>query len=490
MQTIQQPKNFIAVMLSFLKVGTIGFGGGAALIPVIEKELVENKKWADKERFDVSVAISSISPASLPVSLCAIWSNKFSILSAYSYALPGTLIYLTLLTGFTFIGEAGARYLSFASVGLISFVLFLLYRFIIKNYRHGVKTGIKTRYLLIMAASFVLTGESAFGRLITTIFGLTLPPPLFSINMITLMLLAFFVICFIGASKSRLKLLCALVTALIFSVANGSADVLNNLSIPLAVIMAVMVAASITYDFVNNRGKAQKSTARFDYKTLRNLLLFILISAMFTVLTFFISRDTNVWTYAFRVITSSLSSFGGGEVYIGISEAVFVQTGFIPEYIYNTQIIGIANTMPGPVIVAIVAGIGYTYGSIHHGVPFGWMFGLLGLSLTITATAMGALTLFICFEFLKNSFRLQMVIKYIMPVVCGVLISTALSLLRQAASVLIGVGIFPTLSLCIVIGIFLIMLFLNKKFQANDIVLLLLGAAGTITALGIMDYFG
>jgi len=85
-------KNFISIMLSFLISGIIGFGGGAALIPVLERELVENRKWMANAEFDVAVAVSSISPASLPVSLCAVWNAKYSLLSAFAYALPGPLI--------------------------------------------------------------------------------------------------------------------------------------------------------------------------------------------------------------------------------------------------------------------------------------------------------------------------------------------------------------------------------------------------------------
>ena len=485
---MQKPQNFLSVMLAHLKIGTIGFGGGAALIPVIEKELVENKKWIEKERFDTSVAVASISPASLPVSICAIWSPRYSLLSAYSYALPGTLIYLILLTGFSFIGEIGAKYLSFASVGLIAFVLFLIYRFIAKNYQYGSQLGIKRQYLLLIIASFLLTCGNVVGRLFYTLFDIQLPAPIFSISMITLMLATFFVICFVGASKSKVKIFSALIIALLFALKNGRAGVLNQWLLPIVIFMSVMVAVSITYDIVKNRGNERKKIAKLDFKPLRNLLLFILLAVGLVLLTFLLSGDVNVWYFTYKVITSSLSSFGGGEVYIGISEAVFVQTGFIPEYIYNTQIIGIANTMPGPVIVAIVAGIGYTYGSIHHGIGFGWIFGLLGLSLTITATVIGALTLSMFFEILKNSIRLQMIIKYIMPVVCGMLISTAISLLRQASNVLIGVSLNPFLSMAVITGIVVIMLFVYKKCKVKDVALLLTAATGTIITLGVVDY--
>ena len=85
--------NVVSVILSFLKMGIIGFGGGAALIPVIEDELVEKRKWIEKKQFDYSVIVASISPASLPVALCAIWNRKYSILSAYAYALPGPILF-------------------------------------------------------------------------------------------------------------------------------------------------------------------------------------------------------------------------------------------------------------------------------------------------------------------------------------------------------------------------------------------------------------
>ena len=82
-----------------------------------------------------------------------------------------------------------------------------------------------------------------------------------------------------------------------------------------------------------------------------------------------------------------------------------------------------------------------------------------------------------------------MIIKYIIPVICGMLVSTALSLLRQASSVLTDQHINPFLSIGIVLAIFLVMLFLHRRFRANDVTLLLLGGIGALTALGIFDHF-
>jgi chromate transporter len=376
-------------------------------------------------------------------------------------------------------------------VGLIAFVLFILYRFIRGNYSYAVGKGLKKQYLLIIAGSFILTSGNALSRLADMLFALRLHTPFFAIDMITLILATFFVICFIGSSGNRFKVVFAILLALLFAFANGRAGLLRQWVFPLAAIMFVLALGSIIFDARTTKKeqrKREREPHRFDRRPLRNILLFVLISALLAVGVFFVSGDANVWDFSLDVITSSLSSFGGGEVYIGISETVFVQTGFIPEEIFNTQIIGIANTLPGPVIVSMVTGIGFTYGNINHGIGFGWMFGLLGLSLTITATAFGALLLYMCFEFLKDSGRLKMIVQYIMSVVCGMLISTALSLLRQAGSVLVDLDINAFLSIGIVLGIFAFMLFLHKRFRLGDIALLLLGGGGTTTILGVFSY--
>ena len=473
-------------MLSFLKVGTIGFGGGAALIPVIETELVENKKWMSKEKFDAAVTISTISPASLPVSLCSMWNSRYSLLSAFSYALPGPLIYLVLLTGFSFFGETGTMYLRFASVGFIAFVLFLLFRFIKRNYSRGAEQGIKKQYIVIMAAAFLITCGNTTRRLAAMLLDLHLPPSLFSIDILYLILILIFIAGFMGASTSWLKLGAAIVLSGLFALANGRSGVLRELAPALGVALVVLVIASIFYDAAHTKVKKKRSPYQFDYKPLRNLLLFVMISVVFTFVVYAASGDSATWRFAFKVVTSSLSSFGGGEVYIGISEAVFVQTGFIPEINFSTQIAGIANSMPGPVLCAIVTGIGFTYGSVNHGLAFGWLFGLLGLTLSITATAFGALTLFMCYDSVKDRARLRAVIRYIMPVVCGMLITTALSLLRQAASVLVEQNANPFLSVGAVIAMSAIMLYLHAKHRVNDVVLLLAGGGGAFTVMKLI----
>ena len=49
-------------MQAMLRVGVIGFGGGNALIPVMEKEFVTKKPYVTKEEYDEAVLAASITP--------------------------------------------------------------------------------------------------------------------------------------------------------------------------------------------------------------------------------------------------------------------------------------------------------------------------------------------------------------------------------------------------------------------------------------------
>ena len=482
--------NFISAFLTFLKLGVISFGGGAALLPVIKDELVNNKRWMTREDFDFSAVVVTVGPASLPVSLCSTWHNKFSVISAYAYALPGPVIFLTLLTGFSLIGEAGVRFIGFASVGIIAFILLIISSFIGRNYERGIQLGIKTYYLIIMTAAFLLTCGSVIMRLTTVLFGVSperFYGPVFALSMLDLIMMAFFVIFFMGASTSKIKLGFALAIAGGFALARGRADIISQWDIWIGLTMAVLAVGSIVYDCIFNR--KERAPLSIEYRKLKNLLLFALISACLVAIVFAITRNAETWEFSARVALSAVTTFGGGEAYIAVADSVFVQTGFITAEAYYGQIIGISSAMPGPVLMSIAAGIGFIYGSVLGGVFFGWLFGLLAIAVAVAATAFTANLLYVSFGAFKESARLRLLVKYMMPIVCGILISISLTLLNQAGMVLVSTNIHPWLSLGIVVAIFLIMKYLRAKYRVKDIPLLLAGGFITLVGLGVYSYF-
>lgn len=46
----------------FLKIGFLGFGGPMAHIAMMEEELIERRKWADKEEYLEGLAICNMLP--------------------------------------------------------------------------------------------------------------------------------------------------------------------------------------------------------------------------------------------------------------------------------------------------------------------------------------------------------------------------------------------------------------------------------------------
>ncbi|MCL2665198.1 MAG: chromate transporter, partial [Defluviitaleaceae bacterium] len=443
-----------------------------------------NNKWIDKNSFDVTVAAASISPASLPVSICAVWNLKYSLLSAYAYALPGPLIFLALLTGFGLIGEAGVKLIEYASAGILVFVLLLIFKFVGKNFTRSKKTGGGTRFICVLLASFFLYSGNSLKNFFSLLFGVEkekIFPNFFSLSMLNLIFMLFFIVCFIGASKSKFKKAAAFLLSAAFAISCCTAKLPEGLSIWLLCAMAISAAVSVLVDAYKNKFNAKKLSINF--KPLINIAIFFLVAIGLTAVVFIVTKNTGALEFVFKGVASSLTSFGGGEVYYAIADEVFVQTGLIAEEFYFSRILGIAGAMPGPVIVSILAGVGFAYGSADGGAAHGWLYGMLGISAAVTATALGASLLFTVFDILKESKRLKIIVELIVPLVCGVLISVALTLFARAADVVSSVGLHQYAGFVITAVLFAAMYLLHKKTRANDMVLFAAGGTFTLAAL-------
>ena len=60
-------KNLLILFLTFLKIGAFTFGGGYAMIAILENEFVEKKKWITKEEFLDMVAIAESTPGPIAI---------------------------------------------------------------------------------------------------------------------------------------------------------------------------------------------------------------------------------------------------------------------------------------------------------------------------------------------------------------------------------------------------------------------------------------
>ncbi len=58
---------FFKLFWVFVKIGTFGFGGGYAMLSLIQEEVVENNGWMSKQEFTDLVAISQMTPGPIGI---------------------------------------------------------------------------------------------------------------------------------------------------------------------------------------------------------------------------------------------------------------------------------------------------------------------------------------------------------------------------------------------------------------------------------------
>ncbi|MEG2018013.1 MAG: chromate transporter [Clostridium sp.] len=99
-------KELFKMFLTFFKIGSFTFGGGYAMIPLIEREVVDNNKWISKNEFIDIIAISQSFPGALAINSCTFIGYKIGgiaggILGLLGVALPSFLIILLIAMAFS-----------------------------------------------------------------------------------------------------------------------------------------------------------------------------------------------------------------------------------------------------------------------------------------------------------------------------------------------------------------------------------------------------
>ncbi len=64
---MSKTKTVLNLFFSMLKIGLFTFGGGYAMIPLLENEFVEKKKWMEKEDFLDMLAIAESTPGPIAI---------------------------------------------------------------------------------------------------------------------------------------------------------------------------------------------------------------------------------------------------------------------------------------------------------------------------------------------------------------------------------------------------------------------------------------
>ena len=85
-------KDYVKMFFSFFKIGAFTFGGGYAMIPLIEKEVVEEKTWLTKDEFMDSLVVAQSLPGALAVNASIFVGYKIAKVKGGLVAMLGTIL--------------------------------------------------------------------------------------------------------------------------------------------------------------------------------------------------------------------------------------------------------------------------------------------------------------------------------------------------------------------------------------------------------------
>ncbi len=156
-------KELFELFFTFAKVGVMTFGGGYAMLPILQREVVDNKGWATEEELMDYFAIGQCTPGIIAVNTATFIGQKQKgiiggIVATLGVVFP-SLIIITLLAG-VIEAFSGVEWVQNAFGGVRVCVCVLIANAVLKLYKKAVLDKITFGIFLGVAVLSVLTDLS------------------------------------------------------------------------------------------------------------------------------------------------------------------------------------------------------------------------------------------------------------------------------------------------------------------------------------------
>lgn len=481
---------------TFLKIGAIGFGGGSALVPVIEKEVVDNQKMMDGESYTDYVIVSNITPGALPVKLAQgigqkLGGIKGGIISSISVTLPGAIICVILLSILSILNHSVLEQIEFFAVGIAAFIIFLILMYINKVLIDSKQNDFYKPSIIILLSSFFLT----FGKEIRQVLNIASSgffkfkaPPIFDVSIVDLLLIVFFIVFFMAENRSKIRLTITILISIFALLVFGKAAVINFYAVK-PITYAVLIILSVVGVIINNSSEDGTKRKYHFKKPVWTVVTYLSFIFIFTIIPyFFLGNKGLAYSFKFSIsgIISTLTSFGGGEAFLSVAQGVFVDTNIISGDVFYKQIVPIANALPGPILVKILAGIGYVLGfKLSNSIVLGYVFSMLGIAIGVGTSSGVFAIIFMIYNSFKSLSVFKILKTWILPAICGLLLSTVLSMLFEMLRTTEIKHINPIFAIFAFIIIITFNFLLHKKYKINDLYLILLSGIISWTMINL-----
>ncbi len=150
----------IKLFITFFKIGLFSFGGGYAMLPLIQQEVVQNNQWITQATFSNLIGISQTTPGPIAINSATFIGFRTAGISGAFLATLGVItpsiiiisIFSTIISklrGNTYL-EAVMQILKLVAIGLIAAAALLLRTDVTNSYSSAII------FILVFFASFKL----------------------------------------------------------------------------------------------------------------------------------------------------------------------------------------------------------------------------------------------------------------------------------------------------------------------------------------------
>lgn len=153
-------KELLSLFLTFAKVGVMTFGGGYAMLPILQREVVENKGWATDEELTDYFAIGQCTPGVIAVNTATFIGQKHrgiigGIVATLGVVFPSLIIIAALAGVITTFSHLA--WVQHAFAGIRVCVCVLIFNAVLKLWKGAVKDVWGLVIFLVILALSVFT---------------------------------------------------------------------------------------------------------------------------------------------------------------------------------------------------------------------------------------------------------------------------------------------------------------------------------------------
>ena len=156
-------KKYINLFLAFAKIGVMTFGGGYAMLPMLERELIDNRGWTTNEELMDYFAVAQCTPGVIAVNTATfigykLYGNLGGIVATLGVVSPSLVIITTIAGVLTNFADIPAVKHAFAGVRVC--VCVLIFNAVVKLFKGSVKDWAAGLIFLAVLAAALLTDLS------------------------------------------------------------------------------------------------------------------------------------------------------------------------------------------------------------------------------------------------------------------------------------------------------------------------------------------